>query len=73
MERLRFPENSNKAESGDLDPRLSDRPIYGIAHSDLKNSDAGTCSTFIAATHYADEARKRRDELIAKYSNESTQ
>ena len=50
---------------------MSDRPMYGVAHSDIKNSDAGTRSTFLAATFYADEARNRRDELLAKYSNET--
>lgn len=40
--------------------------MYGAAHPDLKNSDAGTRSTFMAATHYANEAKQRRDELLAQ-------
>jgi hypothetical protein len=42
--------------------------MYGAAHADVKNSDAGIRSTFLAATYYAEEAKKRRDGLLAKYS-----
>jgi hypothetical protein len=49
--------------------RMSDRPMYAVAHADVKNTDAGTRSTFLAAQYYADEAKKRRDELLAKYSS----
>jgi hypothetical protein len=52
--------------------RVSDQPMYGVAHSAVKNSDAGTRSTFTAATYYMDEARNRRDELLAKYRNEES-
>lgn len=49
-------------------PRISDLPMFGYAHSDLKNSDIGTRSTFLAAKEYVNEAKERRDELLAKYA-----
>jgi hypothetical protein len=52
------------------EPRLMDRPMYGAIHADLKHLDAGTCSTFMAANYYEDLAKKRRDELLAKYATE---
>lgn len=42
--------------------------MFGYAHSDLKNSDIGTRSTFLAAKEYVNEAKERRDELLAKYA-----
>jgi len=48
--------------------RISERPMYGVAHADVKHTDAGTRSTFMAAKASAIEAQKRRDELLAKYS-----
>jgi hypothetical protein len=60
------PEVSVFSKVGDA--RTSDRPMYGAAHADVKNSDAGIRSTFLAATYYAEEAKKRRDGLLAKYS-----
>ena len=50
--------------------RTTDRPMYGVAHSDVKASDGGPRSTFIAAQHYVREAQKRRDELLAKFREE---
>ena len=54
-------------------PPGSDRPIYGAVHADLKHSDAGTYSTFMAAHYYADQAKKRRDELLEKYAAEENE
>jgi hypothetical protein len=53
------------------EPRVMDRPMYGVVHADLKNTDAGTCSTFMAANYYNEEANKRRDELLAKYEDKA--
>jgi len=50
------------------DPRISDLPMFGYAHSDVKNSEIGTRSTFLAAKEYVNEAKKRRDELLARYA-----
>jgi hypothetical protein len=47
-----------------------DRPMYGAVHADLKHLDAGVGGTFMAAQHYNDESRQRRDELLAKYAAE---
>jgi hypothetical protein len=49
--------------------RTSDRPMYAAAHADVKNSEAGIRSTFLAANYYAEEAKKHRDELLAKYTS----
>lgn len=49
------------------EPRVVDRPMYGVAHADVKYSDSGTRSTFLAAKATAVEAKERRDELLAKY------
>ena len=49
------------------DQRLNDRPMYGVAHADLKNTDGGTRSTYMSARYYEDAAIQRRDELLAKY------
>ncbi|GKY98359.1 hypothetical protein MPSEU_000793500 [Mayamaea pseudoterrestris] len=46
---------------------ITDRPMYGCAHPDLKASDQGINGTFMAAQAYAQEAKNRRDELLAKY------
>lgn len=48
--------------------RLTARPMHGVAHADLKHTDAGTCSTFLAAKSYVEAAKTRRDELLAKYA-----
>ena len=47
--------------------------MYAVAHADVQNSDAGPRSTFLAAKYYVKEAQKRRDELLAKYKEESSQ
>jgi hypothetical protein len=53
------------------DTRISDRPMYGFAHADLKGTDAGTCGTYLAASYYLEKKQKRRDELLAKYKLEA--
>jgi hypothetical protein len=54
------------------EPRTFDRPLYGVAHPDLKYSDQGTRITFLAAKEYNEEDKKRRDELLAKYKKEES-
>jgi hypothetical protein len=44
--------------------------MYGAVHADLKHLDAGVGSTFMAAQHYGDESRQRRDELLARFAAE---
>lgn len=43
--------------------------MYSVAHPDLKASDAGTRSTFLAAKQYAEESKQRSQELLEKYSS----
>jgi hypothetical protein len=45
--------------------------MFGAAHSDVKNTEAGTRSTYLAAKYYAEESKKRRDELLQKYAGSS--
>lgn len=51
------------------EPRIAAGPMHGAVHADLKHCSGGTHSTFAAAHYYADAAKQRRDELLAKYSN----
>jgi hypothetical protein len=53
------------------DASTNDRPMFGAAHSDVKNTEAGTRSTYLAAKYYAEESKKRRDELLQKYAGSS--
>lgn len=66
MDQFANPEMSAFKSSDE--PRVNDQPMHGAIHADLKHTDAGTCSTFMAAKHYEDESRQRRDELLAKYA-----
>jgi len=50
--------------------RIVERPMYGVAHPDVKATDGGTRSTYMAAKHYAEENKARRDELLQKYAAE---
>jgi hypothetical protein len=65
VDKLHHPEMNGTYSD---EQRITDRPMYGVAHASVKNSDAGTRSTFLAATYYAEEARQRRDELLAMYA-----
>lgn len=69
-DRMMMPERGDSA--GGALQFVSDRPMHLVAHADLKDSDVGTSSTFLAATHYTEEAKKRRDELLAKYKDHET-
>jgi hypothetical protein len=62
----RFATSEISALRNHDEPRVMDRPMYGAVHADLKHLDAGVGSTFMAAKHYGDESRQRRDELLAK-------
>jgi hypothetical protein len=66
----RFATSEISAFRSNDEPRVMDRPMYGAVHADLKHLDAGVGSTFMAAKHYGDESRQRRDELLAKYAAE---
>lgn len=46
-------------------------PMHGYAIADLKQTPAGTLSTFAAANYYNDKAKARRDELLAKFKAEA--
>ena len=52
------------------EPRITCGPMHGYAIADLKQTAAGTCSTFAAAEYYNDKAKARRDELMAKFKEE---
>lgn len=47
----------------------TERPMYAMAHADVKGSAVGVRSAFDAAQVYAEEAKVYRDELLAKYSS----
>jgi hypothetical protein len=66
----RFATSEISAFRSNDEPRVMDRPMYGAVHGDLKHLDAGVGGTFMAAQHYVDESRQRRDELLAKYAAE---
>lgn len=52
--------------------RIVAGPMRGAVHADLKHLPAGAPSTFAAARYYSDASRKRRDELLAKYSGKES-
>jgi hypothetical protein len=66
-----FQEPETSAFSTSADARTYDRPMFGASHADVKNTEAGTRSTFLAAKYYAEEGKKRRDELLDKYAGSS--
>eukprot|EP00977_Amphora_coffeiformis_P008691 scaffold1982_cov93-Amphora_coffeaeformis.AAC.13 len=45
-------------------------PMMAVAHSDVKHTMAGVRSSYDGAVALAEEAKARRDELLAKYAAE---
>lgn len=52
------------------DGRTETGQMLGYVHADLNHLEHGRPSTFTAAKFYADEATKRRDELVGKIQAE---
>jgi hypothetical protein len=44
-------------------------PMQGVAHANVKARPEGLNSSFTAAVIYAEKAKLRRDELLAKYAD----
>ena len=48
--------------------RMSDKPMYVAAHSDTKHSSGGMRGTMASAEYYVNEAKAKRDEILAQYA-----
>ena len=69
VERLFITPDTNVVKQ---DVAYSGQPMAAVAHPDLKASTAGLRGSYDAAVAFADEAKARRDELLAKYAAAET-